>query len=109
MDQRLRDHYIQNKMMFPVSSLADIPREPHYVIIDIGSIHIPGDERSRTHPGHGYPAHDHKYVNMHVTTDKEAWVKEISKRMETDPRAEKFIAYHVESIATMQHQVQVQI
>ena len=28
-----------------------------YAIIIESSIHHPGDERSRTHPGHGYPAH----------------------------------------------------
>lgn len=28
-----------------------------YAVIIERSIHHPGDERSRTHPGHGYPAH----------------------------------------------------
>ncbi len=29
-----------------------------YIVIEKSSYHVPGDERSRTHPGHGYPAHD---------------------------------------------------
>lgn len=28
---------------------------PKYLLIDSTTIHIPGDERSRTNPGHGYP------------------------------------------------------
>ena len=30
---------------------------PKYLLIEKESIYIPGDERSRTNPGHGYPAH----------------------------------------------------
>ena len=43
------------------------------------SISIPGDERSRTHPGHGYPAHDVEQISIRVfKDDKEMkeWVKE---------------------------------
>ena len=29
-------------------------------------VHIPGDERSRTNPGHGYPAHDVSYMSVEV-------------------------------------------
>lgn len=29
-----------------------------YIVIEKCSYHVPGDERSRTHPGHGHPAHD---------------------------------------------------
>lgn len=31
---------------------------PKYLLIDSRTIHIPGDERSRTNPGHGYPESD---------------------------------------------------
>lgn len=31
---------------------------PRYLLITSKTIHVPGDERSRTHPGHGYPAYD---------------------------------------------------
>lgn len=35
-----------------------------YIVIEKHSVWVPGDERSRTHPGHGYPAHyeDTEYV-----------------------------------------------
>lgn len=42
------------------------------------SITIPGDERSRTNPGHGYPEHTEEHVELIEFGDKasmEAWVK----------------------------------
>lgn len=40
-------------------------------------IHIPGDERSRTHPGHGYPEHTEnvtKVVEFGDLEELKAWV-----------------------------------
>lgn len=37
-------------------SPSDIPKKEHWAILDFVTVHIPGDERSRTNPGHGYPA-----------------------------------------------------
>ena len=31
--------------------------KPHWALITSVSVHHEGDERSRTNPGHGYPAH----------------------------------------------------
>jgi hypothetical protein len=41
-----------------------------FLLVTKRSIHIPGDERSRTNPGHGYPAstetvHDVKVFDSH--------------------------------------------
>jgi len=35
-----------------------VPQVPHYAVITYKTIQhwVEGDERSRTHPGHGYPA-----------------------------------------------------
>lgn len=33
----------------------DIPKTEHLAVVYTDSIFIPGDERSRTNPGHGYP------------------------------------------------------
>lgn len=35
----------------------NMPTQPHYAVIFTDSVTIPGDERSRTNPGHGYPEH----------------------------------------------------
>lgn len=42
-----------------VKSPSDIPIEDHWAILifETRSQYIEGDERSRTNPGHGYPAH----------------------------------------------------
>ena len=37
-----------------ISDKSEIPTTPHWALLEFGTIHIPGDERSRTHPGHGY-------------------------------------------------------
>ena len=36
---------------------AEIMAAPHWAIIKIQTTYHEGDERSRTNPGHGYPAH----------------------------------------------------
>lgn len=43
-----------------VGSPDEIPDKKHFAILifTTSSVHVPGDERSRTNPGHGYPAHD---------------------------------------------------
>ncbi len=43
-------------------NINDIPKEPHFAIITFVSVDIPGDERSRTNPGHGYPATTEYYT-----------------------------------------------
>ena len=58
-----------------------VPTVPHYaaLVFDSTSVYHEGDERSRTHPGHGYPAHTETIntINYIVFKDKaemEAWV-----------------------------------
>ena len=90
-----------------VSSLSDIPQAPHFVIVKMTSVHIPGDERSRTNPGHGYPEHTEHYTQMQVTTSKDEWTREIARLIESDPQQKTFIAYHVDAIASVKTTVQV--
>lgn len=60
-----------------VSKKDDVPKGHHYAIIvyKSDSIYIPGDERSRTHPGHGYPERYETYESFehYVTEDKTEW------------------------------------
>ena len=68
--------------MYPdkfVKSKEDIPEEPHWAIFKFSSIHIPGDERSRTHPGHGYPAHSQSVVEYQAYLTEEKWKKAIEE------------------------------
>jgi len=72
--------------MIRVQAPADIPEGPHFAVhvYKSNSVHVPGDERSRTHPGHGYPAHTatNETFEHWVTTDEAALnakVAELSK------------------------------
>ena len=56
-----------------VHSKDEMPTEPHYAIMEFGSIYIPGDERSRTNPGHGYPGGSEPKIDYIVFKNREAW------------------------------------
>jgi len=48
-----------------------------YAALVSKSVTIPGDERSRTNPGHGYPEHTETYLELVEFADKaamETWV-----------------------------------
>lgn len=45
-------------------SIPQLPEEPGYLIITQRQVRIPGDERSRTAPGHGYPEHTEYYASV---------------------------------------------
>lgn len=56
----------------------DIPKGEHYAVLVFGSIHIPGDERSRTAPGHGYPEHTETkidYIAFDSRVECESWIE----------------------------------
>jgi len=51
---------------------SEFPAAPHIAVIHFTSIYIPGDERSRSHPGHGYPGGSEsvvKYITFNDTPD----------------------------------------
>lgn len=72
---------IYNSKIKRVSSKKDVPVGHHYAIIVYKSYseYIPGDERSRTHPGHGYPERyeTRESFEHYVTEDKNEWELEI--------------------------------
>lgn len=49
-----------------VKRAEDVPTGEHWAIITGASVHIPGDERSRTAPGHGYQEHIESYIEYAV-------------------------------------------
>ncbi len=44
------------------------------------SFHVEGDERSRTHPGHGYPAHTVTYTKVEEFSSKDAMEKWVARQ-----------------------------
>ena len=64
-----------------VSSAADLqPGVTYYGILKFSSITIPGDQRSRDCPGHGYPEHTMTSVELQIFTKREAWETEVSRK-----------------------------
>lgn len=85
-----------DKNMKYVSTKSNMPQKPHWAIIVFTSVYIPGDERSRSAPGHGYPAHSENVVNYIAFTDEEEWKAEINRSMtSTYGKRDNFIAVHV--------------
>lgn len=62
-----------DERMKRVKSPYEVPEEPHYAVIVYNQerVTIPGDERSRTNPGHGYPEHTRTFDTFEhwVTTN----------------------------------------
>lgn len=69
--------------------MSDIPNGPHWAIIKTVSVTIPGDERSRTNPGHGYPAHTEEFITYKAFIIQSEWEEEIEK---LTMRGERFTA-----------------
>ena len=52
---------------------------PHFAALIFSTVHIPGDERSRTNPGHGYPAENKpvaEYIAFDSRDEMERWVNQ---------------------------------
>ena len=59
---------------------SDIPKEAHFAIVEQVSVNIPGDERSRTNPGHGYPETTERYWRYYAFNDEKEWQQDIESR-----------------------------
>lgn len=82
-----------------VQSPGDIPVGKHWAILTFGSITIPGDERSRTHPGHGYPESTQTTTTYKLFENEADWLADIAEREGPQPsygRREGYIALIVE-------------
>lgn len=73
-------------------SISELSDEPFLAILKSKSIYIPGDERSRTNPGHGYPESTEHSFDIEVYDSEEGWKKEV-ERLTT--RKEKFKAVQI--------------
>lgn len=78
------------------SAKSDIPKGPHYAILEFDSIYIPGDERSRTCPGHGYPESTANIIRYIAFTDKSEWEADILERMNAKYCRKEFIPIKVD-------------
>lgn len=73
---------------------SEVPTQPHFAIFEANSIHVPGDERSRQYPGHGYPASTEYFLSYIAFDTKEEWEADIQERA-TRKNGDAFIAVHI--------------
>ena len=52
---------------------------PKFIIIEKTSTTVPGDLRSKTNPGHGYPEHTVERTECRVFEDREKWLEECER------------------------------
>jgi len=57
-----------------------------FAIITRTSHTIPGDERSRTNPGHGYPEHTVDSIEMTEFPTRDALIKRLEMHLKVNPR-----------------------
>lgn len=73
-------NYVSDKSKFkPVA---------HFAALVFDSIFIPGDERSRTNPGHGYPD-EHKAIVEYITFDSRGEMEKWVTRAESSRHSHK--------------------
>jgi len=64
------------------SQKSDFPAAPHIAVLHFGSVYVPGDERSRQCPGHGYPEHYESVVTYIAFNDTPEGKEELRKWVE---------------------------
>jgi hypothetical protein len=77
-----------------------IPKGEHWAIIETSSITIPGDERSRTNPGHGYPEHSVEQIEYRAFKTKEEFEARLSTYTESY-RIRNIVGIHVTETFTV--------
>lgn len=90
-----------------VHSSDDVPKVQHWAILKFGSVTIPGDERSRTCPGHGYPEHSETTIDYEAYLTEEKWKAEIQS-LETSAYKKSYVALKVNP-ATIKVEAKVSI
>lgn len=93
------------------ANVNKFPSGPHFAVIvwKTSTVFVPGDERSRTHPGHGYPAHTetHSHFEYFAFTDEKLWKEFLEALYQEKSGRTDVSAFHVDKVAKVQPQVQV--
>lgn len=58
-----------------------VPSLKHWAIITRRSITIPGDQRSRDAPGHGYPEHQEDSIIYQAYSNEAVWKEDVRECM----------------------------
>lgn len=85
--------------MVIVKSPSDVPVGHHYQIwiFETRTIQHEGDERSRTHPGHGYPAHSETITSTKIMVfgSEDDFKNELASLYRKDPHRKDVVALEV--------------
>ena len=75
-----------------------------YAIITTESVYHEGDERSRTHPGHGYPAYTSRHEKFNdFGEDRGKWearIRELANPVHGQPEKFRAIVYEEAEVTT---------
>lgn len=88
---------------------SDFPHGEHWAILELRTFSIPGDERSRTNPGHGYPESTETVVNYEVFRTKDDFTTEFNQRIQSPYNRDKIIGLHVSATYGIKIVVQMSI
>ncbi len=99
--------------MKKILGVTDFPSGHHYLIIvsKTESIYIPGDERSRTNPGHGYPEHTetvHSFV-MIACVDEVELKEELERLYKQDRNRTDVVVLNVSGVVKTKATIQVDL
>jgi len=82
--------------MKTLTNAKDGPKKQHFAAVVFSSIYIEGDERSRTNPGHGYPA-EWRSTSEYIVFDDEAEMNEWV-RARVDNKEKNYIILRAEPL-----------
>lgn len=96
-----------NSKIKRVSSKDDVPKGHHFAVLvyKSDSVFVPGDERSRTNPGHGYPERYETFESFehYVTEDQNEWetfIKSLHFKKENN-----FVFFEVQKLGELEVKV----
>lgn len=87
-----------------------IPKSPHWAIVYFNSYFVPGDDRSKSCPGHGYPDSYETSANYCSYDNEQEWKNDIAHRLNPPYGSpdKNFVAMKV-TPATISTEVKVEI
>ena len=101
-----RRSLVKNKIF--VEDITNLPAGEHWAILQNRSIHIPGDERSRTAPGHCYPESTEHAVSYVAYLTFEEFENDLKKALlEKHRGGPSVIGIHVQGSYT--HTINIQL
>jgi hypothetical protein len=85
-----------------------MPQGEHWAIVEVRSVTIPSDERSRQAPGHGYPEHVEEMVNYEVFKDEDTFKTELEQRFRDSWHRDQIRGIHVTEMFAPVVKIEVQ-